>query len=544
MNTACPRCGFESDSILLSDIKAPPEAIIALSKTNDPPSPAAAQLCRTNISNVDTQILKLDEAIAQHHEALRLLQQERLRLLTLSQPYRQVVHPARRLPLEVLGEIFLACMDKPRIIREHITYREPCDYDSLDGRKPWWCLAQVSRHWRTVAMSRPRIWSYVAVDFPDLKSFDPEQFTARLIVQLQRSRSEPLTVAMRSAHKGSRDSHLPVITALCAHSSRWESLRVDFGYNALPMLRSMSRLVQGNVPALSRLHIDLSKSTLSASSSALDAFSVAPQLVHVTLLGPITPATDDLLRLPWSQITRYRCDTLKTHLDTSHNSEILARMHSLTALQCHLYFAGEPNGPANIHMPSLELLSLYPFKETASNLSPLLDRLSVPALLDLRIVACPDIDSLPRFIQRSGTTLRSLSLYVNGLDIATINQVFEHIPKLHSLSLRGASYEVIRSLSENDSESRTPQLLPKLHAIRLCGPWTSDRVQEALLVEMVETRVPALDSTPSSASHLRVIDLDPEIDFGEDTIEALNGYRSRGLQVHRSPVNQFFQIDP
>ncbi|EJD35273.1 hypothetical protein AURDEDRAFT_93216, partial [Auricularia subglabra TFB-10046 SS5] len=63
---------------------------------------------------------------------------------------RGLVHPIRRLPPEVLAEVFTACLSDEQL---HSLSAVP------------YPVSQVCRRWRSVALQTPRLWTYVSVNF-------------------------------------------------------------------------------------------------------------------------------------------------------------------------------------------------------------------------------------------------------------------------------------------------------------------------------------------------------------------------------------------
>ncbi|KAJ6552818.1 hypothetical protein B0H19DRAFT_893593, partial [Mycena capillaripes] len=116
--------------------------------TNEPPEDSELASIRSIVTNGGIRLTRLDTDISQLREQLRQLEEERLALSSFRARNMAILSPLRRVPVEVLSEIFLWTLPSLREPRErfHVT-------DS-----PWF-LTHVSRRWRAVAISNPSLWS-------------------------------------------------------------------------------------------------------------------------------------------------------------------------------------------------------------------------------------------------------------------------------------------------------------------------------------------------------------------------------------------------
>ncbi|KAJ4483920.1 hypothetical protein J3R30DRAFT_3256105, partial [Lentinula aciculospora] len=87
----------------------------------------------------------LDSQIKLMQQSISHLTLQRERILTNIQAYRMILHPIRRLPREVILEIFEWLPDL-RVV------------SSLNSGKAPWTLGQISRGWRGIALSSPELW--------------------------------------------------------------------------------------------------------------------------------------------------------------------------------------------------------------------------------------------------------------------------------------------------------------------------------------------------------------------------------------------------
>ncbi|KAF9268353.1 hypothetical protein L218DRAFT_611312 [Marasmius fiardii PR-910] len=224
---ACPYCGSFSSSIGGLSTEAED-----LNKTNDPPPGLTRQSISQNLSRVQEELEILTDKIKLMEEAVRVLAKERERLEGYARTYKTVLNPVRCLPEVVLREIFLACIPDLREIMGvywHTSGNKRSRVrNSLNPNKPPWTLSQVSSYWRAASLSYSALWSYISISFP--KPTSPpniwDRRLSQLLLQLSRSRSHPLSVALQSHVLVT--PHNPLLISVCSHASRWENLRLRF----------------------------------------------------------------------------------------------------------------------------------------------------------------------------------------------------------------------------------------------------------------------------------------------------------------------------
>ncbi|KAJ7596085.1 hypothetical protein C8J56DRAFT_924008 [Mycena floridula] len=199
---------------------------------------------------------ELDDRIAAVRKDLELLEEERAAKDKDLQRYKSVIHPIRRIPTEILSEIFLTFADE-----------EVGEFNlasSLDPRSMNWIFSLVSSYWRSVAVSLPQLWSTVRISHDDLEleqegtekeaddeeegsedesdnKDDEEESDAvdwptlfqrpltRLEIQLQRSASRQLTVSFINSESIANVQPHPVLQMLLPTAPRWKALLYHTG---------------------------------------------------------------------------------------------------------------------------------------------------------------------------------------------------------------------------------------------------------------------------------------------------------------------------
>ncbi|KAK7048682.1 hypothetical protein R3P38DRAFT_2870878, partial [Favolaschia claudopus] len=227
--------------------------------------------------------------------ALTELREKREALKQPIDAHRALISPIRLLPLDILAEIFLACLPSKR---EAL----------IDESKAPLLLGRICRHWRAVAYSTPTLWSSIHIPW----EFDcPPAILTRLetIVEawLRRSAACSLSVSLavpsHAADVADDSEGQKLILRLLSVSDRLRHL----GLSGDPqLLRPFLQLGQQDLPRLRSIAINCLNSLISSG----DAFSVEPlqvsTLEHVSLIARnVDPLT---LPINWSHLTRLRLE--------------------------------------------------------------------------------------------------------------------------------------------------------------------------------------------------------------------------------------------
>ncbi|KAJ6580786.1 hypothetical protein B0H19DRAFT_894069, partial [Mycena capillaripes] len=118
--------------------------------TNEPPDSSEIALVLSAISKTDAPLACLDNEISKLQEKLKQLEDERTLLSSYRTQNTAILSPLRRLPPEVLGEIF--------------SWTMPSVNDALDlgrfdtGANSPWVLTRVCSRWRAISLSTPSLW--------------------------------------------------------------------------------------------------------------------------------------------------------------------------------------------------------------------------------------------------------------------------------------------------------------------------------------------------------------------------------------------------
>ncbi|KAK0462341.1 uncharacterized protein EV420DRAFT_1181998 [Desarmillaria tabescens] len=120
-----------------------------------------------------------------------LLHREKERVLAAIDDSERVFSPLRRVPVEILAQIFHHTIEFP-IHRTQNPFSHASAWDFHFTNNPMWTIEAVSMQWRMVVMSLPELWSYINIvsDYLDGHTF------RCLSEQHRRLQDRPLSVCI------------------------------------------------------------------------------------------------------------------------------------------------------------------------------------------------------------------------------------------------------------------------------------------------------------------------------------------------------------
>ncbi|KAK0429550.1 hypothetical protein EV421DRAFT_2091961, partial [Armillaria borealis] len=150
MSHSCPNCHITCDgSPSIHPILD--NNVIALLQSNRPPSASEEVTFRHAQRTGSTRLLELHSSITELQRNLKSLVEERNQLEWIMEHTTEILNPVRRLPEDVLCEIFRHCLFN--VTSGHSSFHR--------GDSPPWTLISVCRTWRQIALSFPQLWAQV-----------------------------------------------------------------------------------------------------------------------------------------------------------------------------------------------------------------------------------------------------------------------------------------------------------------------------------------------------------------------------------------------
>ncbi|KAJ7777600.1 hypothetical protein DFH07DRAFT_876837 [Mycena maculata] len=488
--------------------------------SNDAPQPTQTILVRAILQDKEARLLALGAEITELQVALQTLQSKYAGLAAEIIQYKSTLSPVRRIPPEIIAEIFLYFL--PSLVWDE-------KFPKLQPSKLPWKLGHICRLWRTVALSLGQLWSVVDLVFtggtrdwgmPRLVRPD-ENSEERELTQLPPNpcrhyhytgygtyHCDWLDCEYKQAHWIQTDLDLidgsvqrsgdhtislrlqppyfavhPVMDAVLKHSARWgEIALVRPGRSLLQRLTDF----EGHFEQLRKI-------TLASAFDQRFPYQSAPNLTNLSLvLVQIPPGSR--LQIPWSQLTRYReedCGWLDP-------VERLASYRQLTNLLVfRLKWAAQRfQTPAEaLLFPSLRVASLQLSMRLGEKLVPLLD---MPVLQSFSIEIEGDACQLHLCLPHSSPHLKVLRVTMLTC-IGDAERAFEMFPDLTEIALDSPYIISDNILSRLIPYPDRPPLSPKLELIRFSNrSFLHNDCKWETLVELLRARFrPTIDGIAS-----------------------------------------------
>ncbi|KAJ7442122.1 hypothetical protein FB451DRAFT_1440538 [Mycena latifolia] len=341
--------------------------LTALLQSNEPLDDSQARHVRATLDATMTVLADLEGQISK--TLLYLVENERCRR-SHADTLKGVLSPIRRIPSEILVEIFLACRENSLTAS---------NYSITDPREAPMLMGHVSSRWRQICHGAPRLWNHFHLSVTPGSSMDRTVSQFRPI--LTRSGILPLHVDFQ-LWCGSPTATENLFDLIFQTHERLKSLclcitqtttysdslsRIFSRRTPLPVLSSITLIVDGTFDA----------------TRVLALFLDMNQLRDVHLDTHPLPPHSLLSALPWAQLTRLE---LRSKIELGEAKEILVQCAMLQ--ECALYELSNDEGldpPQYVH----QLVPLQRFAITIYDEVPpeFLEAFSFPNLLYLDISA-------------------------------------------------------------------------------------------------------------------------------------------------------------
>ncbi|KAF7346540.1 hypothetical protein MSAN_01882100 [Mycena sanguinolenta] len=406
--------------------------------TNYVPSSEEFQCIQMDLALRAQELARLDARISD-------LTAQRDQLQAYVDSHKALISHPRRLPPDIVCEIFAACLPTERNA-------------VMSAQEAPLLLSRICSAWRTIALSTPRLWASLHVPFEWVLL--NQSRTLAVVQWLQRSGARPISLSVTFddfewADESSTDESFgrsALLRSLADFSARWRHVEL------MQLSSSRARELAGmRTPTLESLKLtgDVSGSKL----AALDILRV-PTLRNLIVHSWSSDHLDDIvltMPLVWDQLTHltFQCNRNRRGFLLRNVLVVLERCKRLVSLEVRLRdsveFASDP-----MLLPCLEILIVEGSMQ-AQSLSYFIDHVSMPGLRKFRI---PPLEVHGSF---SFASLGTRSPLIESLEIVDLPSFTDQ-----SLSEILQSLQSLHKLVVSDGESRTTQLLnlltPKLNA--------------------------------------------------------------------------------
>ncbi|KAJ7702044.1 hypothetical protein B0H16DRAFT_1690200 [Mycena metata] len=445
-SVACPRCGFPelAPLVLLEPVAPAPD----FTCTNDLPADSAIVGTRREIAVAETGIAHVEEKMANLERVIDRLRLRRQGLRNFIANHRRVLAPIRRLPNELLSEIFSHCVE-----------RDPYEWDPTTNVE--WILVLVSRAWRAVSVSMPQMWNRISIsDASAPKNID---LKAALSLQLERSARLPLAIDF-DFKSASAEQRIFVLETLFSARDRWQVANIHLTQAEVLHFRSGFAF-----PKLTKLGFSLRPVTDEHTVSSI--FRATPALQELCysdplVLGPHPTASILQIRsFPLSQLRRL--DLLDFGYYPSELSSVLGLACNILDLRLRGSFGlGDQVDPKTL--PNLVSLDITEWDSTILGfiIAPVLRRLTISFS---RYTQSGISDDLVSFITRTEPSLTDLTVH-QAPAREPLLELLALAPHLTSLSI-GRMSTVIRSgfIKGLTCGFGARNLVPQLVSLELTG---------------------------------------------------------------------------
>ncbi|KAJ6597562.1 hypothetical protein DFH09DRAFT_1132159 [Mycena vulgaris] len=249
------------------------------------------------ISALSGEVARYDTEISRLKAELSKLEADRAALHGHCDGCRGLLSPIRRLPSEILVEIFALYERSFTPVFD----ARPKSSSSLDiemsrlAKTSLLAVSAVCARWHTIVMGTPTLWTTIELhsDLWSGPAAKPDTVLSLLQAVLERGGNNLLDLVI-TVPKGNA-SHGPALELLAAHSERWQSARIISWDAGLEHFSA----AKGRLPRLETL-------MLGGTPSPIDIFEIAPRLEDLEVAS--TPfSVVELPKLPLHQLKGFRC---------------------------------------------------------------------------------------------------------------------------------------------------------------------------------------------------------------------------------------------
>ncbi|PBK70659.1 hypothetical protein ARMSODRAFT_1003278 [Armillaria solidipes] len=400
---------------------------------------------------LSAEIVELEQQQAIYAAQLEAIQLCRCAVLKALENRKSIYAPIRRLPRDILIEIFDSVCDSWwQEADENLSLRQR--RDSLDVSGPLWVLGRVCGVWRDTLHGSPASWARKLVVQAPFSKYAPEI----LQTYLEHTGEHLLHLYVNCTEPTQGDIILSLLVQSC---QRWKNLRINADKSYMPHFESISHF-----PALQR--IDINFYNAHGPTYRSDMCLGAPQLWQASLCGHGIHQ----MKLP-PGITHFSgCITCPEDL------HLLSQLRNLR--RCHLWM--------DVAMATKEtpVVTVAWLTHLYVDRMDILNFLSAPLLSSLTIGCIPAgprsssaQESITCFLRRSRCHLESLSI---GNVVVTLNTP----PRMSALeacsTVSRLKLELHSGMINGVVEALTsPSVLPNLRHLILClsrhleGEWTA-----------------------------------------------------------------------
>ncbi|KAF8894708.1 hypothetical protein BD779DRAFT_1669178 [Infundibulicybe gibba] len=480
----------------------------------------------------DVKALEAEISRTQAHLQELICRREQLRGTMVA--YETLVSPVRRMPPEVLQNIFVHCL--------------PRRYPVMHKSEAPVLLTQICSGWRNVALHTPELWSSLHIVCPCFTLRSPSSSSPSFRLQceavrqwLGRSGTRPLRISFAMTmpphdHGDQLDLSAPLLQLLLPYRRRWQHLELQVPMESLNSLG----LVTEDVPTLEQLNIQENLVTLGQETrwpDSIIAMMNTPSLRSLSLNHK--SGQFHLPPIEWSQLTELRLEAFSSV--PSLNTQMILTTLQL-CINLRVCILGVPLSQTDlrsrhgllvekpIEVPHLrKLCFIHHHRRAASHQVNLFDNLVLPELRSIEFGHGGEVLSAFRdLLLRSHCSLESFEIQsLLGTTDALIG-CLQLAPKLSTLivsrDLHTGPPNRIASVLTLKDETTGTLLCPNLERLKFVDPAFSD---EALIM-LIRSR---WDQVPPGVKRLKSVHIKFSRDAISDIRPEIQTLRDEGLDI-------------
>ncbi|KAJ7830337.1 hypothetical protein B0H14DRAFT_3464940 [Mycena olivaceomarginata] len=453
------------------------------------------------LASLSGQLSKCDEELARLRAKIDELGIHRAVLQEQYDSCQSFFAPVRRLPSEIIAEIFALAAVNPEP-----TADTPPSLALLQrlAHPQLLILSRVCARWHSVAVGTPSLWTKIHLQ--DTAFWSAPGIAERAMELLQsalaRSGNFPLTVIITNTTN--TWSHRPALELLAQHSARWRVVRFRCPASDFQFLAA----AKGNLAILENIEV----ATNASESLPVTLFEVAPRLRRFAMAQPLGPHVSTP---PLDQILNLRCFDLAS-TDIADTVSAMSDLSGSNSFSLHFYLddwsrSAHPDlaiahTSSDVGRLAIELTGEFFKHHCQQALGSIFAGLTLPRLKGLTF----ESENYPRFplvwphaqflalCQRSSfhAHLQSLSLHHVHITEPQLLQCLAVLPALTALSIadherirmRGVNLDLISNtlLVALTSTPAAPCLIPQLQTLSLRSRL---RFNDRMFLDMVLSRL-------------------------------------------------------
>ncbi|KAK6996921.1 hypothetical protein R3P38DRAFT_1948158 [Favolaschia claudopus] len=371
------------------------------------------------IAEPTRQLLSLESEIAKLQKSIEKLEETRRDLSTYVEAHKALISPIRRMPLDVLSEIFVACLP---------THRN-CVMSASEAPI---LLGHICSSWRTLSLCTPRLWASLHVVQPrgnEGYAVVWDRMTQRLETMkmwLRRSGQCPLSISLQiglyHTPADTQSSHQSIpqgdmfLRELIPFAGRWRSVRFILPFDAI---KHLEHLTVEDIPMLQDISVMVTdREGFGPSEDGPDLVTTQFKMLDSPRIARFSGCGRDFgdlgeIPLHWDSLQELSIGGFvwESALDGDSTLQLLSRCTRLRSCKLVVYLSREQIQHPPVELPFLH--TLYLDVGNMSSSSSLLDHLNSPALRTL--VFRGNGDGLPTVLA-SCSCLESVTIEISFID--------------------------------------------------------------------------------------------------------------------------------